>query len=103
MRVRHVTKACYTQTRAHFSLARALEAACRIAQPAAALTTMPPQLWVPLSLMLLYASLVATPIGAEAAGAAMMPNNGDRFGNVKLDHVHWRTLRTSVPKLWSLL
>ena len=59
---------------------RALEAACRIAQPAVALTTMPPQLWVPL-LLLCCASLPATTVGAEAAGAAitaMMPNNGDR-------------------------
>ena len=65
---------------------RALGAVCRVAQPAVALTTMPPQLWSPLPLLLLCASLVTTRIGAEAAAAAMMPNNGDRFGNVA--HAH---------------
>ena len=83
---------------------RALEAACRIAQPAVALLTMRPQLWVPL--LLLCASLVATPIGAEAAAAAsaMMPNyngTGDRFGNIP--HIHWRTMRTSVQSFGAAL
>ena len=84
--------ACYSATlKLQLKLMRALQ----IAQPAVAFT-MPPQLWFPLPLLLLCASLVATPIGAEAAGGAMMPNNGDRFGNINIAHVQWRTMRTSV-------
>ena len=77
----------------------ALEAACSIAQPAVALLTMLPQLWVPL--LLLCASLVAAPVGAEVAGGAMIPNNGDllQYQYRSRTLAHCAHLRS---KLWRL-